>query len=600
MDWRAGIFILVGMFALPIASKDPAPSPPAQTIIEDEALIRDDVKTIYYKDQSDLEQASDAAMLFHIPGLTLSDSGGTLEVSEIRYRGLSNSRFLVDLEGLPLNIPLYGLSDANSMFLFAAEHLVANAQSLSISLPTVDRPMAKAVFGFGSLHTLKIGGLAATPIKKHSSIFSAMQLTSTSGNFSFSSPDLVNDPRNHFIRENNDQHRLQGVIKYQLETERNKACVLIALNGHEGGMPGFAQSVTPNLRATGLFAGLKTSISHKIENHEMGLDVANTFFDYGTKEPNRKENIQAQGHEITITFKRRAKPTWLNLDLSQKFVLEKMQQFNKMRMGGGLVISRLARYNVPLRPTIQTMTSLLVFHGGGFLRNNNVAVTIEPFHFLSITGRLKYLNRLPTFMEMYASNQFFEGNDQLKNESIWDIELGTTVRFLPYALMRVNGFIGFINDIIVYVPFLASKYQPINTGLAKRHGLDLSFLIEPFSWLSIDSNNALLFSKIKATNAPLPQAPLFSGMTQLSFKPQNFLLFSLQCRYQSGTTGNIFATLRTKPYGVVNAMVKAHLSDYLSASLTIANVFNNKTMQQAYEIPLPSMTFFGQIEVKNL
>ena len=70
---------------------------------------------------------------------------------KLDHRGLSGTRLKFDLEGLSLNNPLFGLSDANSMFLFAAQEIQASSQSLSISLPKVDHPFAKGILGYGSV-----------------------------------------------------------------------------------------------------------------------------------------------------------------------------------------------------------------------------------------------------------------------------------------------------------------------------------------------------------------------------------------------------------------------------------------------------------------
>src|SRR5262245_53865885 len=71
-----------------------------QTIVEAPAPEKHDVKYSYLVDKSANQMPGDAAMLFHIPGLTLTESGGPLSPSQIRYRGLSGARFRVDLEGL--------------------------------------------------------------------------------------------------------------------------------------------------------------------------------------------------------------------------------------------------------------------------------------------------------------------------------------------------------------------------------------------------------------------------------------------------------------------------------------------------------------------
>src|ERR1700688_4679808 len=110
-----------------------------QTIIEGQAEQKAADFT-YFKDKDDDQTPGDASMLFHIPGLTLTESGGHLGKSDIRYHGLSNSLLKVNLQGLNLNSPVTVMTDVNAMFLFAAKSLSATSQSLLIELPSFDSP----------------------------------------------------------------------------------------------------------------------------------------------------------------------------------------------------------------------------------------------------------------------------------------------------------------------------------------------------------------------------------------------------------------------------------------------------------------------------
>ncbi len=172
-----------------LSANEPVETTDQPTVIEATAPDAHATKFNYVVEKSATQMPGDASMLFHIPGLTLTESGGPLSISQIRYRGLSGARFRVDVEGLGLNNPINGMTDANSMFLFAAQNLQTNAQSLSITLPMVEFPQAKGVIGYGSNNSLKIGGAAGTPLSPHSSIYMATQAYSTDGRFSFQLPD---------------------------------------------------------------------------------------------------------------------------------------------------------------------------------------------------------------------------------------------------------------------------------------------------------------------------------------------------------------------------------------------------------------------------
>jgi|GEM_PF-1775617 len=582
------------------AAESPSNDDTNRTVIEEKAPKIADTKVEYLKEKSDDQTPSSAGLLFHIPGLTLTQTGGPLESAQIRYHGLSNARLPIDIEGLALGNPIHGILDANSLFLFAAEKLAADANSLSISLPKVDRPHAKAILGYGSHNTFKLGTSAGTPIGPHASIFAAMQAASTNGRFAYTSPDLAPRDRQNFYRENNDQNRIEALVKYEWSTTVRSHHALVLFNAHEGGVAGFGFSPTPDLRQRALFGGMKLGMKERVKNAEFSVDIANSVFDYRTTDkPNVLDNITASIHEISFGMKPTHLPQWLDLGLVQKIIVERAYQLDKTRIGGGFYMYRNARFLGKLKPTILSSMTLIGYGQQGVLRNHDLSVSIDPVSFMTLTGGVKYHSRLPTFMEMYANNRFFAGNAALNNESIWDLELAANFRIGQHSRLFASGFIGFIGDIIVYVPEL-SRLKPINTGVARRHGVDLGFTSEPFNWLMVESKNSILMSKIKATNAPLPQTPHFMGMTKVRFGTENFLSLTLQSRYRGPATANIYGTLRTNPYVLLDAILAAQIYERIGLSLSVSNIFNVKSARDTYEMPLPGIAFFGQIAIGHV
>lgn len=573
-----------------------------QTVIESGTPEKNDAQYTYFKDKSDDQMPGDAAMLFHIPGLTLTETGGPLASSQIRYRGLANSRLRIDLEGLSLNNPTTGLSDANAMFLFAAKLLQTNAQSLSITLPTIDFPQAKAVFGYGSQNSIKSGASAGTPLDPYSSIFIAMQTSTTNGRFSYSSPDLnKDDPTNNYVRENNDQHRMQALVKYQRKTSTESEHALLAFNAHEGGIAGFGFSPTKNLRSKAIYSGFAAGVSKKVKTTELKANLANSLFDYGTSDvPKNDEHFLSSTHELTLGIKSLSLPKWLDMEFAEQLVLEQAYELNKTRIGGGFLMKRNMQWSSLLKPATFANFSMIGYHGHGLVFKKDFGLSIEPNDFISLTGRFIRNQRLPTFMEMYANNSFFVGNVDLKKESVWDIELGTNIRVGQHTRLQVTGFLGYLSDVIVNVRFLATKLRPINVETTRRHGIDLGLTVEPLNWLMFETKNSVLWTKVKATGAPLPQAPPFLGLTKVRLGFEDAFTLSLQSRYRGATTANMYGTLRTKPYALFDAWLSARFFDRIGLSLSISNIFNVKTAQDTYETPLPGTVLFGQFEVGNV
>lgn len=603
------IFLLGLAAGLPVVglegSKQPVHESPyaSETVIESEAPEKNDLKIILNKDKSADQTSNDAAMLFHIPGLTITEDGGPLSGARIRYRGLANSRMPVFLEGLALNNPINGISDANAMFLFAAKNLQANAQSLSITLPKVDEPHGKGVVGYGSQNSLKLGGITGVPLGKNSSVLVAMQASSTNGQFSFSSPQLTKaDPKNTFMRHNNDQHRLQALMKLEHTTVKSNSQALLAFNAHEGGLPGFAFSPNLNLRNRALFSGLSARTAHKIKKAELSINVANSLFDYRTYESKKHhdQKLRASTHEITLGFKSLTMPSWFDFDWGEQIIIEKAYDLDKSRIGVGFLMHRTTKWTGRLKPQMFSNFSMVGFEEHGFIFKKELGVTIQPHERMSITGRFMRSQRLPTFLELYAQNSFFVGNPELKKESILDVELGTTLKIAPQAVLKLNGFFGYLSDLIVDVPFMAVMLRPVNIDTARRYGLDMGLTLEPLDWLLLESTNSLQNTKIRSTEAPLPHAPWFSGLSRVRFGNEDSATVSLQTRYKGPSYANLFGTLKSEGFGLVDALLFVKPYERLGLSLSISNIFHHTTARDSYEMPLPGIGFFGQVELGSI
>lgn len=593
IDCLIAILSLVGLsLSLPVSSNE--------TVIESDILEQKDTNKTYFTEQSDYQGPSDASTLFHIPGLTITENNGPLGKSEIRYRGLAGSRLKVDLEGLSLNNPLTGFSDANAMFLFAAQEIQASGQSLSINLPKVDYPFAKGIVGYGSHNSFKIGASFATPIGKYSSIYAASQFSSTDGSFAYSNPDLKPGPDNLFYRKNNDQSRYQTLVKYEYLAPTGSAHVLAAFNNHQGGLPGFAFSPTLNLRNKALFAGLSAGFTKKINQAEFKFKLSNSLFNYESNNtPDEHEKFLTSTHELNFSIDNLSLPEWLDMEIGEIIVVERSYDQKHTRIGGGLFIKRDMHFKGRLKPTLSAYFNMVGYHEHGLLFKKDFALTIEPTPNISITTGFTRSQRLPTFLELYANNRFFVSNEDLKKESIWDFQLGSNMRFGNHTRLQVTGFYGYLSDLIVYEPFMANKVRPKNIDTASRYGIDIGVNYEPNKWVMVESKNSLLRTKVKATNAPLPQSPAFLGLTRVRVGPQDILSLSLQSRYRTSSNANDYGTKTTKGYVLLDALLSSHFAELFTLSLSVTNILNVKHARDTYEMPLPGTIFFGQIEVGN-
>jgi outer membrane receptor protein involved in Fe transport len=202
-------------------------------------------------------------------------------------------------------------------------------------------------------------------------------------------------------------------------------------------------------------------------------------------------------------------------------------------------------------------------------------------------------------MELYAQNSFFVGNENLQKESTWDFQVASNFRLGEHTRLNITGFYGHLSDLIIYEPFMGTRLRPKNIAIASRMGIDLGINTEPFSWLMIESKNSLLRTRVAATKAPLPQAPMFLGLSRVRLGPEDIATLTLQTRYRTESNANMFGTKTTKGYILLDALVSTPIAHILTLSLSVSNIFNVKNARDTYEMPIPGTVFFAQIEVGN-
>ncbi|HXW60185.1 MAG TPA: TonB-dependent receptor, partial [Myxococcota bacterium] len=490
--------------------------------------------------------------------------------------------------------PTNAFSDANALFLSAAKYLDSSAQSLFISLPEIHQPFSRGIVGFGSQNTFKVAAGSGVPIDKNSSIFSATQMSSTDGDFAFEKEGEKQS------RLNNDQHRILAIASYEHRTDQGSANILAAVNAHEGGVPGFLFAPIAHLRSRALFSGLTTSFAKKINTSELNITLAHSLFDYETNDqPPVSERFIASTHELSWGLNSLKLPKWLDLKLWQNFVIERAYSVDQTRLGGGFFMRRDMHFNVRLKPKVFAAFGIMGYEQQGLIFKKDLGVSIEPWEKMLFTARAARSQRLPTLLEMYVNNRFLAGNADLKKESIWDIELGSDLTFFDHTQVKFTGYFGYLSDTIAYVPFMATRLRPTNTGSATRFGLDMAVNYRPVSWLMFESKNTRLRSKLKDTNAPIPNSPPFLGVTGIRLGPKDIATLSLNSRYKGPSFADLNGSLRANPYIIFDALATVPVGRFIALSLSVLNILNVRTAKDSYGMPLPGTTIFGQIELGN-
>lgn len=562
------------------------------TIVEDEIIARKKNQKNYFKEKSENNQPNDSHVLYHLPGISLNNSSGPLSESQITYRGLNPMRLRINLESLNLNNPSLGFVDGNSMFLFAAQNIAIDGHKLLIKIPEFDRFKASGVFGYGSFNTFKIGAITGAPIGLDQNVFFASQFTKTKGDFNFGQD---------FIRKNNDQSRLSLLGKYKKDTKTFMAQTLLAYNWHEGGAPDFAFSPTDNLRIKNEIFGLSFETAKIIDKTKFSFNNSNSIFKYHSKDDKDNiENILSSSHEFTFGLKSLKLPSFISLDFFEQFIIEKDYEHKKTRLAIGLLMSREVKFQGKLKPSIFSDFSFWGYSEHGLLSKSDFGISIEPITFLDLYFRFARSERLPTFMELYANNQFFKGNPDLEKESIWDLEFGTNLRLQNFLHLNITAFFGYLNKTILNVPYHAFLIRPINADVAFRKGLDLSLYFEGNRFFRFESKGSIISSYLKNTLAPLPSTPFFSGLSKASFGELDFIYLDLKSRYKSKTFADIHQTLASKGYIIFDALLGFKIFKIADLSFFVDNLLNQKDIKDSYQMPLPGICFFGQIQIGNI
>lgn len=288
------------------------------------------------------------------------------------------------------------------------------------------------------------------------------------------------------------------------------------------------------------------------------------------------------------------------MELGQKIIFERAYGLRKNRVGGGFFMKRVSRFKGRLKPEIFSNFSMIGYGHEELVFEKDLGASIELNPSTSLIGRFARSQRLPTFIEMYANNAFFEGNPDLKKESVWDIEFGSTIKLRHHTTIEAISYLGFLSDVVVYAPRFAGRVKPVNSGRAKRHGIDISIKMEPKDYLAVETKNGLLHTKVRSTNNPMPNAPPFLGMFKIRFGQLDFMHLSLVSRYRTSSYANFYGGLKTHGYALFDVHTGYEINEYVGLSFVVSNIFNYQKARDTYEMPLPGAMLFGQIEIRSI
>ena len=531
--------------------------------------------------QDTISKIQTSDLLPTLPGLTLTQQGGPLAPSEVKWRGLSGARLAIDLNGITLNDPVSGLFDVADIPFFALQSITTRSGALSFTLRSVEHNFLNTRFGYGSFSTAKYDLAAGAKINPNFNILLAAQIGSSTGNFDY----FPNS-----IRENNDQRRANILANLSFKLTRLRGNTLFFSNWHEGGIPGLAGAQLPNLRGQHAYLNLSQDFQLPLGLWKLDTQLQGRFDHRSTWElPNKNLSVVdfTQGKlniEAIRFFSSKNK-------ISGKLLgeLGALHNFPYFRRGFGFELSGSI-------PHLQTQAGIQNYSDVDTLWNAHINASMTPTPWLLMGIRLSKSARPPTFIELYAPTGLIVGNGNLHPESMYEFELYTQAEKESLGSFKLAGFYGFLQNTILFVNRSAFEITPINTSGVHRGGFSATLNLTPHKFIAIDWNTQFIASKMLSTGAPLPTVPPWSSVLTLRVGEADKICGWLKINYRDGVSSNLFGTLRTSAYWLTDLIIKIPLTSSITLNASANNIFNMLTARDSNQIPLPGRAFFISLE----
>lgn len=561
--------------------------------------------------------------LLSLPGVALVRDGGPLSSSRPLVRGLGGARLAVDIAGVQFLDPAAGVVDAALLPLglgrvgFGSTSL-RGAGGLSLH---VDADNIVAI-DVGALDTIAARARLTVPHDLGRATF-LVDAGSTTGAFTFTATDGLGAPGALTVRSNNDQRRFKSAVVVDASTAaaglpgQVQAHVVSAVSLHEGGVAGFLTAPFVDLRAQTAQGVLGAEVAHvqpalrlRVFGDISGsdrrtssavLDVDSRLTGVAThggaglsttivsSETLRLDlDTTAQGTSSTIADVVARSDVAVSAASRARLALSSTSHLVLLAVGEVRAVD-----DAPLGSSVDDTDALSLLSG-------SVSVSAEQHHrhtTSSVFASLSRRTRAPTLDERFAPRGLVGGTADLAPERFSDLELGGALDVGTAVSVCIAGYTSLLDDAIVYVNKNAFEVAPLNTGAATRAGLDLGVRLQPLALVRVDVAGGLLTSHIDATGAPLPAAPPLSLRTALRLGDEQGH-FTAVVVGRGSAPANIFGTLPSGAYALLNLGLRVPLGERLALQLTVDNALDVTTARDANLLPLPGRLAFVGLEVR--
>lgn len=532
-------------------------------------------------------------------GVVLLRDGGPLAPARVRHRGLGGPRLGVRLAGVPLNDPTTASVDVTALPLYAVHLLRAphpgrgvGDDGLNLSLSARDE--TRVALGAGTLETLRADAAASSRLGGGRSVV-GVSAGSTRGDFLFLPTTASGATLPVARRTGNEQRRASGVVALDLPFSLGPAGVVAWTSLHEGGVPGFATMPTQGLRASSFLAGA-------IARGALGWEDARVGIELGGRAARRSTTSAVSAPADAVTGVALGPSLFSTLALGEGLSLEGALRYEHARVEETLFVRDLVRGHGTLQLAPLGKPYSLHVTAGATVPSDTLAfptgelqLAYRPAQRLLVEVGVSRSGRLPTLDELYAPKGFVLGNPELKSEISTDVEasFATTSRI---AQVSLSVFAGHMDETILYVNRNAFEVEPINTGALWRTGLDLHVVATPAPLLGLEVTGSALLSQLSAVASPLPVTPPLTTRVALRLGESSGASVHVVMRQRTAVSNNLYGTLRTPGYGLVDLVSRLPLGAHLALSASISNALNVLDARDVNLLPLPGRQVFLTLE----
>jgi len=552
---------------------------------------------------SDVEATSPNAIdaLQNDPAITVLHQGQGLAPSRVVLQGLSGARIGFDLESLILDDGSFGYFDPSSLPLFKARAASVEAISPFGGPPTLVLSFADSAangfsssFGAGSFGAW-LATMSADFKASDYQLQSAALAGGTAGDFSFQDP--AGDLRQ---RSNNDHQRVSAVGKFQKEWERTIITALFFAGYHEGGIPGPMMAPTPGDQSQDSLVAAEVKAQARLSSTFL-LDASIQVRHHQLKNYKRLQDQSMQVHfnkgraSGGLKFEHNGiVSTELALTLFSDLARGPEVDFFEMDGGayfeGALAFSGKHPVRIFFESTLQGVSS------GEFVPSARMTAQVFLMKELMVQAAIGHRVRRPSFLEKHFEFGLMRKNPKLVSETVDDLEIGVKVLPAPFWDLTANTLISRIGNAIFYDQVDYWHVAAVNMKPLLRIVLDAKSTWQIRPWLSSSVGMQYLHARFVDSLKTLPFVPPLSAVGNISLGYAEGIRCSLDVRYRSKATTNLFGGLENPAYAMASAQLRIPLSQRLAFLFSLGNFTDVTMARDFFEYPLPGLEVFGALE----